>query len=123
MGGMAELVTKLLPILRVPDLDAERRFYESFGLRTTYAGEEFPDFLAIGNDAVEFGLSKGDGIDPASFQWQLGVSDVDAVVEVCEVSGWDYRVEVEEPGDGWLYRVVKVRAPGGAEVWFEGDPE
>ena len=120
---MADLVTKLLPILRVPDLDAERRFYESFGLRTTYAGEEFPDFIAVGNDSVEFGLTKGAGEDSAAFQWQLGVGDVDAVVEICEISGWTYKVEVEQPGDGWLYRVVKVVAPSGAEVWFEGERE
>ncbi|HEY5399064.1 MAG TPA: hypothetical protein VIL16_27150 [Trebonia sp.] len=35
---MADLVTKLLPILFVNDPDEERRFYEQLGLRTTYEG-------------------------------------------------------------------------------------
>ena len=55
---MADLITKLLPILHVDDPGEERRFYEQLGLRTTYEGPEYPDFIAVGNDAVEFGLSR-----------------------------------------------------------------
>jgi hypothetical protein len=55
---MADLITKLLPILHVKDPDAERRFYEQLGLRTTYEGPEYPGFIAVGNDAVEFGLTR-----------------------------------------------------------------
>ena len=50
---MADLITKLTPILHVKDPDAERRFYEQLGLRTTYEGPEYPDFIAVGNDDVE----------------------------------------------------------------------
>jgi hypothetical protein len=56
-GSMSDLITKLMPILHLPDPDAERRFYEQLGLRTTYEGPEYPGFIAVGNDAVEFGLS------------------------------------------------------------------
>ena len=86
---MSDLITKLVPILHVEDPDAERRFYEQLGLRTTYEGPEYPGFIAVGNDAVEFGLSRRPGADPAasSLTWQLGVSDVDVAVAVCERSG------------------------------------
>ncbi len=43
---MTELITKLVPILHVPDPDAERRFYAQLGLRTTYEGPEYPGFIA-----------------------------------------------------------------------------
>ena len=36
VGSMSDLITKLVPILHVQDPDAERRFYEQLGLRTTY---------------------------------------------------------------------------------------
>ncbi len=89
IGSMSDLITKLVPILHVEDPDAERRFYEQLGLRTTYEGPEYPGFIAVGNDAVEFGLSRRPGADPAasSLTWQLGVSDVDVAVAVCERSG------------------------------------
>jgi hypothetical protein len=81
---MDGLVTKLVPILRVPDANAERSFYELFGLRTTYEGPEYPGFIAVGNDAVEFGIATDLDADPRSLSalaWQIGVSDIDAVIE------------------------------------------
>jgi hypothetical protein len=50
-GQVADFITKLLPILHVNDPGEERRFYEQLGLRTTYEGPEYPDFIAVGNDA------------------------------------------------------------------------
>jgi hypothetical protein len=58
IGFMSDLITKLVPILHLEDPDAERRFYEQLGLHTTYEGPEYPDFIAVGNDTVEFGLSR-----------------------------------------------------------------
>ena len=66
MAVMADLITKLLPILHVKDPHAERDFYVHLGLRATYEGPEYPDFLAVGNDAVEFGLSRRPDADPAA---------------------------------------------------------
>ena len=79
---MSDLITKLVPILHVEDPNAERHFYEQLGLRTTYEGPEYPGFIAVGNDAVEFGLSRHPGADPAAscLTWQLGVSDVDDTI-------------------------------------------
>jgi hypothetical protein len=33
-------------------------------LRTTYEGPEYPGFIAVGNDAVEFGLSRRVDAEP-----------------------------------------------------------
>lgn len=55
---MSDLITKMVPILHVEDPDAERRFYEQLGLRTTYDGPEYPGFIAVGNDAVEVAVER-----------------------------------------------------------------
>lgn len=123
IGTMADLITKLLPILHVKDASQERRFYESLGLRTTFEGPEYPGFIAVGNDAVEFGLSqnsRGNGAAPgAGLTWQLGVSDADAAIAACEQAGLEFEVITERPREDWTYRVIKVTSPGGMEVLLE----
>jgi catechol 2,3-dioxygenase-like lactoylglutathione lyase family enzyme len=118
---MSDLITKLLPILHVKDPAAERAFYEQLGLRTTYEGPEYPGFLAVGNGAVEFGLSRRADADPATsgVTWQLGVSDPDAAIAACERSGLSFEVIVERPREDWTYRVIKVQSPSGMEVLLE----
>jgi hypothetical protein len=120
---MADIVTKLLPILHVQDPHAERDFYLrlGLGLRTTYEGSEYPDFLAVGNDAVEFGLSRRADTDPAraGLTWQLGVSDIEAVIDACGQADVPFEVTTEHPGPDWSYRIVTVRAPSGMDVLFE----
>jgi catechol 2,3-dioxygenase-like lactoylglutathione lyase family enzyme len=118
---MPNLITKLLPILHVEDPDAERRFYEQLGLRTTYEGPEYPGFIAVGNDAVEFGISRDPEANPAaaSVTWQLGVSDIDAAIAACERSGLSFEVATERPREDWIYRIVTVRSPNGMQVLLE----
>jgi catechol 2,3-dioxygenase-like lactoylglutathione lyase family enzyme len=118
---MSDLITKLLPILHVADPDAERRFYHKLGLRTTYEGPEYPDFIAVGNDRVEFGLSRRPGAGPPSSQltWQLGVSDIDAAITACEQGALSFEVITERPREDWSYRIVKVGSPNGMEVLLE----
>jgi predicted enzyme related to lactoylglutathione lyase len=118
---VADLITKLLPILQVNDPSEERRFYEQLGLRTTYEGPEYPDFIAVGNDAVEFGLSRRPDASPAAsaLTWQLGVSDIDTAIATCQQAGIAFEVIVERPRDDWTYRILKLRAPSGMEVLLE----
>jgi hypothetical protein len=118
---MSGPITKLVPILQVKDPGAERDFYERLGLRTTYEGPEYPDFLAVGNDDVEFGLSRNADADPgtACITWQLGVNDLDLAVSLCEQAGFDFELVVEQPRAGWTYRVVKLRSPNGFDVHLE----
>jgi len=121
---MADLITKLVPILHVPDPDAERRFYEQLGLRTTYEGPEYPGFIAVGNDAIEFGLSRQHGANPAhpGFTWQLGVHDIDAMIAACEQAGLGFEVTEERPRPDWAYRTVTLHSPNGMEVLLEEQP-
>ena len=118
---MADLITKLLPILHVKDPYAERDFYVQLGLRATYEGPEYPDFLAVGNDAVEFGLSRRPDADPATagITWQLGVRDIEAVIEACRQAGLAFDVTTEQPRPDWIYRTVTVRSPNGMDVVLE----
>ncbi len=94
------------------------------GLRTTYEGPEYPGFIAVGNDAVEFGLSRRPGADPANpgFTWQLGVRDVDAAVAACREAGFSFEVTEERPREDWACRIVKVQSPNGMEVLLEQQP-
>ncbi len=118
---MADLITKLLPILHVTDPGEERRFYERLGLRTTYEDPEYPGFIAVGNDAVEFGLARPPGREPAvaGLTWQLGVSDMDTAIATCRDAGLGFEVAVEQPREDWTYRVLKLRSPSGMEVLLE----
>jgi len=118
---MADLIIKLLPILHVPDPGEERRLYEQLGLHTTYEGPEYPDFIAVGNDAVEFGLTRRPGANPSvsGLTWQLGVSDIDTAIATCQRAGLSFEVTVEQPREDWTYRVLKLRSPNGMEVLLE----
>jgi len=118
---MADLITKLLPILHVKDPGEERHFYEHLGLRTTYEGPEYPDFIAVGNDAVQFGLSRRPDASPAAscLTWQLGVSDIDTAIATCQHAGLTFEVIVERPREDWTYQVLKLRSPNGMEVLLE----
>lgn len=121
---MSDLITKLVPILHVENPDTERRFYQQLGLRTTYEGPEYPGFIAVGNDCVEFGLSRHPGAGPpaSGLTWQLGVSDVDAAITACEQAGLRFEVTVEQPREDWAYRIIKVWSPNNMEVLLEEQP-
>jgi catechol 2,3-dioxygenase-like lactoylglutathione lyase family enzyme len=118
---MSDLIIKLVPILRLRDPDAERRFYEHLGLRTTYEGPEYPGFIAVGNEHVEFGLSLDPGAQPSasSLTWQLGISDVDAAIAACEQANLAFKVITEQPSEDWTYRILEVESPNGMKVLLE----
>ena len=54
----ASLFTRLAPVLNVPDVAAERAFYERLGLPVIYEGEEYPDFIGFGTETLHFGIQK-----------------------------------------------------------------
>lgn len=117
--------TKLAPVLNVADLAAERRFYESLGLPVTYEGPEYPDFVAFGTGAVDFGIQQAAGPnDPAAvLTWQLAVADVDAAIAVCEAQGLAYVLDVQRPREDWTYRWLLLTSPSGYRVALEGPTE
>ena len=86
---MAPLFRRIIPILFVSDLRAERDFYLRLGFRVTYEGPEYPYFLALGHGPVEFGIEWHEGFSPAGpdrvLTWQFGVSDLDEAKKLFEV--------------------------------------
>lgn len=119
------LFTRLAPVLNVSDLGAERAFYEKLGLPVIYEGDEYPDFIAFGTDTINFGIQQADADNdpPSVLTWQIGVSDVDAAVELCRTAGLDYELEVNEPAPGWRYRRLLLRTPSGYRLALEGESE
>ena len=121
----AELFTHLAPVLNVRDLAAERAFYEALGLPVTYAGDEYPDFVAFTTDSVHFGIQQAsEPNDPPSVStWQIAVSDIDAASEVCTSARLEFKIEQEDPAPGWRYRRLILRSPSGYRVALEGPNE
>ncbi|MFN2484353.1 MAG: hypothetical protein ABR509_05375 [Candidatus Limnocylindria bacterium] len=119
--------TRLVPILRVADLDLEVAFYEALGLRVTYRGSEYPDFIALGDDQIEFGIEHSELFDEDEARrvltWQLGVRDVDEAAAICVSAGFVHQVETHEPAVNWRYRTIRLRSPNGYAVHLEGPTE
>jgi catechol 2,3-dioxygenase-like lactoylglutathione lyase family enzyme len=80
---MAALFSRIIPILFVGDLEAERDFYLALGFHVTYEGPEYPYFLALGQGKIEFGIEWRRDFSAAApdrvLTWQFGVSDLDSV--------------------------------------------
>jgi predicted enzyme related to lactoylglutathione lyase len=119
------LFVRLAPVLHVGDLAAERAFYERLGLPITYEGEEYPDFIAFGAGAAEFGIQQSPvPNDPQSvLTWQILVSDLDAMLERCRNAGLVCQVEENNPAPGWSYRRIILETPSGYRLALEGPNE
>lgn len=121
----AELFTRLAPVLNVRDVPAERAFYVSLGLPVIYEGDEYPDFVAFGNDNVHFGIqpAETDNDPPSVLTWQMVVSDIDTAIDVCTQAGIAFEVEQNDPAPGWSYRRLILRTPSGYRLALEEDSE
>jgi hypothetical protein len=120
---MAVLFRRIIPILFVGDLLAERDFYLRLGFRVTYEGPEYPYFLALGHGPVEFGIEWQKGFSPSGpdrvLTWQFGVTDLDEAKKLFESAGVPYREELMSPSEGWQYRVLHARTPNGYHLLLE----
>jgi catechol 2,3-dioxygenase-like lactoylglutathione lyase family enzyme len=121
----ADLYVRLAPVLNVRDLAAERAFYEKLGLPVIYEGDEYPDFIAFGTDAVHFGIQRADAANdpPSVLTWQIAVSDIDAAAEMCRSQGLSYEVEKNDPAPGWSYRRLILQTPSDYRLALEGPNE
>ncbi len=61
MPAMTALFSRIIPILFVSDLAAERDFYIRLGFQVTYEGPEYPDFASLGHGSIEFGIERREG--------------------------------------------------------------
>ena len=114
---------KLVPIIYVKDLDAEVKFYETFGFQISYQGDEFPNFIAIAQGDLEFGIERKDtfNADEAnrSILWQFQVDDLSEAVRICQRSSYKYTPPEKywEAADGWE---MQVWSPNGYTINLEG---
>jgi len=120
---------ELHPIMYVSDQYAERDFYELFGFKRVYEGDEFPGFLAIGHGSAVIGLQQASEDEPpysGGLRWQFEVgsaAEMDAIIAVCRANELEHDVIVEEGGNRFRRRCATVRSPAGVVVWFEGPNE
>ena len=119
------MLTTLAPVLNVTDLTAERAFYEALGLPVIYEGDEYPELIAFGTDALHFGIQAADGPnDPPSVRtWQLGLSDIDVAADRCRGTGLKFTIEKNDPAPGWSYRQLILCSPSGYRGALEGPRE
>jgi catechol 2,3-dioxygenase-like lactoylglutathione lyase family enzyme len=114
---------RLVPVVYVTDLDAEVGFYEAFGFSVVYRGDEFPDFVALHQGDVQFGLERRAGFRPEdanrSIMWQFQVDDLTGVVELCTRHHLRFTPPelYWERMDAWE---MKVWSPNGYRINLEG---
>jgi hypothetical protein len=105
------------------DLDAEVGFYEQLGFAVLYRGDEFPDFVAMHQGEVQFGIGLRAGFRPEeanrSLMWQFQVDDLAAVVDLCVRHRIRHTVPelYWERMDAWE---MKVWSPNGYRINLEG---
>jgi hypothetical protein len=114
---------RLVPIVYVTDLDAEVTFYETLGFAVIYRGDEFPDFVAMRQGEIQFGIERRAGFRAEdanrSLMWQFQVDDLTGIVELCDRHG----IRCTPPElywermDAWE---MKVWSPNGYRVNLEG---
>ena len=123
----ASLFERLIPILFVNDLSAERDFYVSLDFTVTYQGPEFPDFIALGHGPIEFGISHREqftaDLPDRVLSWQFGVTDIDTVKQRLTSGGIAFREEWVTPREDWKYRVLHAHTPNGYHLMLEGPGE
>jgi catechol 2,3-dioxygenase-like lactoylglutathione lyase family enzyme len=120
---MAAVFSRIIPILFVGDLQAERDFYLRLGFQVTYEGPEYPYFLALGHGPLEFGIEWREGFSPLRpdevLTWQFGVSDFELARKRLDEAGINYREELMAPREDWQYRVLHARTPNGYHLLLE----
>ena len=118
------LYTRLIPVLPVVDVLAEREFYERLGFtRFVDPDEPYPEraFAALRYGAILFGVAIAPEFDPASAEshlwWQLEVPNLDPIYALARQGNLD----VEQPPcmESWGRRTLKLRTPNGYLVTFE----
>jgi catechol 2,3-dioxygenase-like lactoylglutathione lyase family enzyme len=120
-----DLFLRLAPVLNVRDLPAERAFYQKLGIPVIYEGDEYPDFVGFGTDAIHFGLQLAatDNDPPAVLTWQIAVGDIGEAIELCRHAGIEFELEQNDPAPGWSYRRLILETPSGYRLALEGPNE
>jgi catechol 2,3-dioxygenase-like lactoylglutathione lyase family enzyme len=120
---MAALFNRIIPILFVSDLEAERDFYVRLGFHVTYEGPEYPDFTALGHGSVEFGIERKAGFSrdrpDQVLAWQFGVNDIGQARQRLTDAGVPFTEQLMTPSADWQYRLLHARTPNGYHLLLE----
>jgi hypothetical protein len=120
---MDVLYDRLIPILLVGDLTAERDFYIGLGFTVSYEGPEFPSFIALAHGPIEFGIQHSDAftaeLAERVVEWQFGVRDIEDAKERLTQAGVPFSEEWVTPREDWRYRVLHARTPNGYPLMLE----
>jgi catechol 2,3-dioxygenase-like lactoylglutathione lyase family enzyme len=114
---------RLVPIVYVTDLQPEVEFYEKLGFAVLYRGDEFPDFVAMYQAEIQFGIEQRDGFRPddanRSVMWQFQVEDLTEIVDLCRRHQLRHTAPelYWERMDAWE---MKVWSPNGYRINLEG---
>jgi catechol 2,3-dioxygenase-like lactoylglutathione lyase family enzyme len=123
----APLFKRLIPILFVDNLEAERDFYVQLGFTVSYQGPEFPDFISLAYGALEFGIESTPDADPQLpnrvLTWQWAVTDIELAKRRLTSAGVSFQEVWVTPRDDWKYRVLHARTPNGYHLMLEGANE
>ena len=119
------MYTRLIPVLPVADVPAERQFYEALGFKHHVdPNEQYPEsaFAALKAGAsILFGVSVSAEFEPESAEsrlwWQFETSDLDAVHRQARVA--ELPVVQAPTREEWGRRTLKLRSPNGYLVTFE----
>jgi catechol 2,3-dioxygenase-like lactoylglutathione lyase family enzyme len=124
-GDQGDLFLRLAPVLNVRDLARERAFYQKLGIPIIYEGDEYPDFVAFGTEAVHFGIqaAAADNDPPAVLTWQIAVRDIGSAMDLCRSAGIAFEIEQNDPAPGWSYRRLILETPSGYRLALEGPNE
>ena len=119
------LYTRLIPVLPVADVLAEREFYERLGFsHFVDPDEQYPAtaFAALRyGEHIVFGVALSPEFDPAGADsrlwWQFESPDVWPIHERALAANF----EIEQPPqiEPWGRRTLKLRSPNGYVVTFE----
>jgi hypothetical protein len=114
------LYTRLQPILNIADLEAEIGFYTALEFEIKDQAEGFAA-VAFG-DCILFGLQQQKSPAPEVIQesmvWQIGVTDVGLIQDLCQRQDLNIlRSPERQPWGEWI---MKVESPNGWVVVFEG---
>ncbi len=113
---------RLVPILYVRDLELEVDFYKGFGFEISYQGDEFPGFVGLRKDAIEFGLKERSDFDPVkareSFVWQMETDSFSKVIAICDENAFAFAKPTQywEEMDAWE---MSVQTPNGHTLQLE----
>lgn len=125
MESEVGMYSRLIPVLPVGDVFAERRFYESLGFELHVdPDEQYPDtvFAALKyGPSILFGVSIVSEFDPGQSEsrlwWQFETIDIDGVHDRARSASLS--IEQAPTVEEWGRRTLKLRSPNGYLVTFE----